>query len=150
MASFRGRYDYSIDSKGRVNIPAKFRKALTPEADDTFVIVCASEKCLRAYPKDVWENGREAELTALPDTPDNIKLKSITFSNLIDDRLDAQGRARLSAKLMEFAGITKDVTMVGVASYIEMWDTERYKNYVSSAGDFDELFYKVGRELAKS
>ncbi|MCL2182746.1 MAG: division/cell wall cluster transcriptional repressor MraZ [Chitinispirillia bacterium] len=148
MATFRGKYDFSIDSKGRVNIPAKFRKALSPEADDTFIIVRAPGNCLRVYPRDVWEKGREAELAELPETPDNNRLKSVIFSSLIDAQLDSQGRVMLSQTLMDIAGITKDVTMVGVSSYIEMWDTARYEQYTVSAGDFDNLFYAGG--LTKS
>ena len=55
MSRFRGRYDYTIDAKGRVNIPSKFRKSLSPEAAETFVICQGPGRCLRAYPQDVWD-----------------------------------------------------------------------------------------------
>jgi len=148
MASFRGRYDYSVDAKGRVNIPAKFRKALSPEAEETFIIVRGPENCLRAYPKDVWESGREAELAALPETHENNRIKSVIFSSLIDSTLDLQGRVTLSSTLMGIAGIAKEVTLVGVSSYIELWDTAKYNDYISSAGNFDDMFYRVGSGLA--
>jgi MraZ protein len=148
MASFHGRYDYSVDTKGRVNVPAKFRKALSPEADDTFIVVRGPKNCLRAYPKDVWERGRGAELDALPETPENNLLKSVIFGSSIDSALDVQGRITLSPTLMGAAGIAKEVTLVGVSSYIEIWDTAKYNEYSGSAGNFDEMFYKVGSGLA--
>ena len=68
MGQFHGRFDYSIDIKGRVNIPAKFRKTLSPNAGETFIICRAPDGCLRAYPRDLWEN-YEAELASRPKPP---------------------------------------------------------------------------------
>lgn len=145
MGSFHGKYDYSIDAKGRVNIPAKFRKALTPAAGDTFIIVRAPGKCLRAYPKDVWEVCG-AELSARPDTPENITYKRMLFSTLSDSTLDTHGRITLTPAQMQVAGIAKDVTLVGMESYIELWDMQAHQQLFGMAGgdaadDFDAAFY---------
>jgi len=147
MASFRGRYDYQLDAKGRVNIPAKFRKALSPEAEETFIIVRAPGGCLRAYPKDVWEQN-EAKLAALPPTAESDRLKREIFGSLIDSTLDVQGRVSLSAGLMAKAGIKKEVTLVGTLSYIELWDSARYEECTSSDEDFDAAFYSVEARMA--
>ncbi|MFP4012870.1 MAG: division/cell wall cluster transcriptional repressor MraZ [Chitinispirillaceae bacterium] len=141
MGRFRGRYDYSIDAKGRVNIPAKFRKALCPEAEETFVVVRGPSNCLRAYPRDLWDT-YESELASRPETPQTVRHKRLLFSILSDSTLDGQGRITLSAAQMKVAGIAKEVTLVGQATYIEIWDTARYEEYLGMADDFDDVFFQ--------
>lgn len=141
MSSFRGSFDYSIDSKGRVNIPAKFRKGLNPEADDTFVIVRGPTNCLRAYPRDMWD-AYEKELSARPETRQTLRHKRLLFSLLSDSKLDSQGRITLTAKQMTNAGIIKDVTLVGLSNYIEIWDSAAYEEYLASEDDFDDMFFE--------
>jgi MraZ protein len=149
VADFIGKYEYSVDPKGRVNIPAKFRKALSPEAEETFIIVRASENCLRAYPKDTWAKYK-AKLFALPNTPENLKFKRMISSTSSDSALDVQGRIMLTATQMELARITREVTILGLSDYIELWDTARFKEYAESKQDFDfdKAFYAVEAELA--
>jgi MraZ protein len=141
MGRFHGRFDYSIDAKGRVNVPAKFRKALSPEALETFIICRAPDGCLRAYPNDLWE-AYESELASRPETPDTLRHKRLLYSTISDSVLDAQGRITLTPAQMKLATIAKDVSLVGQANYIEIWDTERYNAYLGSADDFDSVFFQ--------
>ena len=140
MARFRGVYDYSIDAKGRVNIPSKFRKALAPEAGETFVISRAPNKCLRAYPQNVWEEYEE-DLASRPQTPGPLRHLRLLQSTLSDSKLDAQGRIALRKNQVEIACIKKNVTLVGYVGFIEIWDTEKYKEHIGSGEDFDEVFF---------
>jgi MraZ protein len=150
MANFYGSFDYSVDAKGRVNIPAKFRKALSPEAEDTFIVTYGPGNCLRAYPKDVW-NRRMAKIAALPATPDNDKVRRFISGTSSDSVLDAQGRVTLSAAQMKHAQITKNVTIIGdMQGYIELWDSDRYREHIGSMPDFDTLIYAVEDQLAKT
>jgi MraZ protein len=144
MAKFHGRFDYSTDNKGRVNIPSKFRSALNPEANETFIICRAPNSCLRAYPKDVWET-YENELMSRPETPAALSHKRLLYNTLTDSTLDTQGRISLSGKQMEIAGIVKEVTLVGQATYIEIWNTQRYDAYQNqySSDDFDTMFFNA-------
>jgi MraZ protein len=143
VVKFHGRFDYSTDSKGRVNIPSRFRSALNPEANENFIICRAPGGCLRAYPKDVWET-YENELMSRPETPDVLNHKRVLYNTLTDSTLDAQGRISLSAKQMELAGIVKDVTMVGQASYIEIWNTAAYDEYQKQFdNNFDTMFFNA-------
>jgi len=141
MGSFHGRFDYSIDAKGRVNIPAKFRKSLSPEAEETFIICRAPDGCLRAYPNDLWK-AYETELASRPETPETLRHKRLLYSTLAESTLDAQGRISLTSAQMTLAGITKDISLVGQANYIEIWDTMKYDSYLSSADDFDSVFFQ--------
>jgi MraZ protein len=145
MGPFLGRFDYSIDAKGRVNIPAKFRKGLNPEAEETFIICRAPHNCLRAYPKDLWKK-RDEELSSLAETPDGLKLKRQIYSTLSESILDAQGRVSLTLVQMNLAGITKDVTLMGESDYIEIWDTGKLTTYLGedpSNDGFDDAHFKI-------
>jgi MraZ protein len=143
--SFLGRFDYSIDAKGRVNIPAKFRKGLNPEAEETFVICRAPCSCLRAYPMDKWKK-RQAELDALAETPEGLKLKRHTYGTLSESTLDAQGRVSLTQVQMKLAEITKEVTLVGEGDYVEIWDTEKFNKYIGLEPEddgFDDAHFNI-------
>jgi MraZ protein len=142
MAFFRGRYDYSIDDKGRVNIPAKFRKSLAPEADETFVICRAPDGCLWAYPQDAWEKFEDS-LEKMSLTKEGNKFQRMIQNSLSDSKIDKQGRVTLSPMQMELAGIGKSVTLIGRRRYIEIWDTQRFEQYSGSGDDFDDVFYKA-------
>jgi MraZ protein len=142
VTMFHGRFDYSIDSKGRVNIPSKFRGTLNSSAEETFTICRAPGGCLRAYPHDIWKV-YEKELLSRPETPETLHHKRLLYSTLTDSKLDGQGRINLSTKQMEITKISKEVTLVGQANYIEIWDTNRYERYQEEfADDFDQMFFQ--------
>lgn len=141
MSRFRGRFDYTVDAKGRVNIPSKFRKSLCPEAVETFVICQGPGNCLRAYPQDVWDRV-EDELASRPQTPEALRHRRLLYNTLSDSTLDAQGRIMLTASQMEKASIAKNVSLVGQNEYIEIWDTDTFNSYVGKGEDFDEMFFQ--------
>ena len=151
MGRFHGRFDYSIDAKGRVNMPAKFRKGLNPGAEETFIICRAPGGCLRAYPKDLWEE-IDAEMASWPETAETLRLKRQIYNTISESTLDAQGRISLTQAQMNIAGITRDATLVGQAKYIEIWDTARFTEYLGADTDdgFDETFFSsVNSRLVK-
>jgi len=140
LSRFRGSFEYSVDEKGRINVPAKFRRCLNPAADDTFVVSRGPEGCLRAYPQDIW-NSYEDKLNAQPQTKENVQKLRILYRSVSDSKLDGQGRVTLSPLQLKIAGITKNVTLVGNSQFIEIWDSERYNSVVGEDEAFDELFY---------
>ena len=142
MSRFRGRYDYTIDEKGRVNIPAKFRKLLTPEADETFVICRAPDGCLWAYPLDEWEKFEE-KLDAMPPSRETHKFQRKIQNSLTDSRLDKQGRVTVSPLQMRIGGIEKDVVVLGRGRYVELWSKQRFEEYTEPDSDFDEMYYNA-------
>jgi MraZ protein len=141
MSHFRGRYDYTVDDKGRVNIPAKFRKSLNPKATETFVVCRAPGNCLRAYPQDVWELYEE-EMGSRPQTEETVRLWRLLYNTVSDSTLDAQGRITLTALQIKLASIMKNVSLVGQGSYIEIWDTEKFDQSYGAGDDFDAIFFK--------
>ena len=142
MARFRGRYDFSIDQKGRANIPSKFRRLLSPAAEETFVICRAPEGCLWAYPKDAWEKFEDS-LNSKPVSREFNKFQRVLQSSLSDSTLDRQGRVSLTPLQMKIAGINKDVSIIGRGRYLEVWDTRRFEEYTGNGDDFDEVYYKT-------
>jgi MraZ protein len=141
MADFHGKYDYSVDVKGRVNIPSKFRRALDPEAAKTFVVCRAPGGCLRAYPQNFWHS-YVAELNGRPETPETLRHKRLLYDTVNESTLDAQGRISLMPNQMAIAGMSKDVSLVGQGHYIELWDPARYAQYLGSDADFDTVFFQ--------
>ena len=142
---FIGRFEYSVDAKGRVNIPARFRKALTPSAAETFVICLAPDNRLRAYPSDVW-TAIEARYAKLPSTPQNTQFLRALYQSIEEVELDGQGRIKLAQHLCDYAGITNKVALIGFSSEqcIELCAPEQLVD--SSEYDFSDLFYQAHAE----
>jgi MraZ protein len=132
MSSFKGSYSYSVDSKGRINIPAKLKKYVSPEANDTFVVTRGFEKCLFLYPLDEW-NALENSIREL--TSSNSQHRFITRTLLqyaTESQLDGQSRITIPKELMQFAGIEDQVLIVGVLERIEVWNPKEYEKYMST------------------
>jgi len=150
MSRFRGRYDFSIDQKGRINIPSKFRKLLSPAAEETFVICRAPDGCLWAYPKDEWEKFEDS-LIRMPVSREVNKFQRTMQNTLNDSALDKQGRISLTPLQIRIAGIEKEVSIVGRGSHLEIWATKRFEDYTGNGEDFDEVYYRTiqsGTDLA--
>ncbi len=128
---FKGQETYSVDDKGRVSVPAKVRRQLSPEADDTFVLTRGVDRCIVAYPLDVWKRyeQRLAELNPF-NAEDRLFLRSLLRWSE-DVQLDRQNRIMLPRRLMEFAGITDRVTIVGMIDHLELWNPEELEQQVA-------------------
>jgi len=120
---FLGQYQYALDSKTRLTIPAKFREESAPALVFTRH---PGESCLIAMPMDEW--GRFTEkLNNLPmvDT-DSALLRRIIYSGAEDLRLDGQGRVLLSQRLRDFAHIGAEVLIVGLGNHMEIWNPDAW------------------------
>jgi MraZ protein len=141
---FRGQYLYSVDSKGRVSIPAKLRKHINPEANDTIVMTQGTSKCILIYPYDQWQTFENDLLRLNPYVPDNMKFIRMTTQKATEDVLDSQARILIPQFLLEYAGIEKEVLIIGVLNKIELWDPAVYDNYINSSEEtYEQLAEKV-------
>ena len=120
---FMGEYNHSIDSKGRIIIPAKFREALGEE----FVLTLGLDGCLFAYPNHEWQIFVE-KLKTLPGTKEARQLQRYFMAGAAACEVDKQGRILIPAKLREMAALDKDIVFVGVLNKIEVWSKERWEN----------------------
>lgn len=127
---FMSEYNHTVDAKGRLIIPSKFRDILGEE----FVVSKGMDGCLFVYANDDW-NAFEQKLTSLPLINKEARQFARFFlAGAAQVELDKQGRILLPANLREFAGLDKDVVLVGVGSRIEIWSKEKWDNV---AGDED-------------
>lgn len=115
---FKGEYNHTIDAKGRLIVPSKFREQL----GDEFVVTKGLDGCLFVYDNSEWSRFEE-KLRALPLTNANArKFTRFFLAGASDCEVDKQGRILLPAVLREFAGLEKEVVFVGVGSRIEIWN----------------------------
>ena len=133
---FMGEYNHTIDPKGRLIIPAKFREAL----GDEFVVTKGLDGCLFVYANTEWNNFEE-KLRTLPLTNKNARQFTRFFlAGAAACEVDKQGRILIPQVLREFAKLEKDVVLVGVASRIEIWSKEVWEESISTYDtDMDEV-----------
>lgn len=120
---FMGEFNHSIDSKGRIIIPSKFREDL----GDEFVITLGLDGCLFAYPNAEWLEFVE-KLKTLPGTKEARQLQRYFMAGAAACEADKQGRILIPSKLRESAALDKDIVFVGVLNKIEIWSKERWEN----------------------
>ncbi len=145
MASFKGKGTYSIDNKGRVNLPAKMRKSVPELAENTFVVTRGLDRCIFAYPINEWEEKQKRSLEELNQyDKQNRQFLRRMLECSEDVTLDSSQRITLPKDLLEFAGISKNVTIVGILDHIEFWDPEVYDSYMNH---WDESFEDVASKV---
>lgn len=131
---FMGQYSHTIDAKGRLIVPSKFRDRLGSE----FVATKGLDGCLFVYPNEEWEKIEEKFRSIPLTTKDARKFSRFFFAGAAVCEVDKQGRILLPQVLREFADLQKDVVLVGVLSRIEIWSRDRWDN-TSSYDDMDEI-----------
>ncbi|MGI6643634.1 MAG: division/cell wall cluster transcriptional repressor MraZ [Bacillota bacterium] len=135
VAAFVGEYLHTIDSKGRLALPAKFRDLLGPR----FFIVRGLDTCLFVYPSEEWakvvQNIKEMPLNQR----DSRAYARYFLSGATEVEPDKQGRIVLPGHLREYAGLTKDVYILGVGSRAEIWNKS----------EWDELKAEIGQSFSK-
>ena len=131
---FSGEYNHTIDTKGRLIVPSKFREQLGNE----FMITKGLDGCLFVYSMEEWENieksFREKPLTS----QDARKFMRFFFAGACSCEVDKQGRILIPTNLREYAGIDKDVVSVGVLSRVEIWSKDKWQDS-SDYDDMDEI-----------
>ena len=131
---FMSEYNHTIDQKGRLIIPSKFRESL----GDEFVISKGMDGCLYVYANEDW-NAFEEKLTSLPLTNKPARQFARFFlAGAASVEVDKQGRILVPGNLREFAKLDKDVVLVGVGSRIEIWSKDQYDS-VSDDVDMDGI-----------
>ena len=127
---FTGEYNHSLDPKGRVIMPAKFRE----ELGESFMLTMGFDGCICVYSNEEWMTFVE-KLRTLPELRREARQTIRHFvARAAQCELDKQGRILIPQKLREYAGLTKDVVFVGVLSKIEVWSRERWE-----ASDIDDM-----------
>lgn len=124
---FIGEYSHNVDTKGRMIMPSKFR---TDEPGEIFYITKDVEGCLAVYTPEEWSR-IEQKTAALPinTNPQAAAFARFLLSGAAECEVDKLGRINIPSHLRDYAGITKDVKVLGIRSRIEVWDLERWESY---------------------
>lgn len=131
---FMGEYNHTVDTKGRLIVPSKFREQL----GDEFVVTKGLDGCLFVYSKSEWENIEEKFRNVPLTTKDARKFARFFFAGAASCEVDKQGRILLPVVLREYAGIEKDVVSVGVFNRVEIWNKDKWQES-NSYDDMDEI-----------
>ena len=139
---FAGEYSNTLDSKNRINIPAKFRKALDPINDRTFVITRGFDKCLTLYPLLEWNivNQELSSLSSIRNRNREFVRSIVRYASYV--QYDRQGRVVIPDNLKAYAQIEKEISIIGMITKIELWSPQKIKKYENdqmNIDDFDDL-----------
>lgn len=128
-----GEYHHTIDDKGRIIIPSKFREELGSE----FIVTRGLEECLFVYSKDKWNSIME-QLNKIPFTKKDARsFMRFFLSGATAMEFDKQGRINITSPLISYANLEKDCVIVGVGDRLEIWSEEKWNNFYE--GNKDEL-----------
>ena len=144
MAGFIGQADRSVDSKGRVAIPAKMRSELSPDARETFTVTRGLESCIWLYPQNKWEQveAHLAEKSAFDRENRAFRRKLLRWAEEVT--LDGQGRIVLPRPLQDFAGIDGQALVLGQIDHIEVWNPQEFERYDDELGEsYEEIAEQV-------
>jgi len=129
MSSFKGRFTYAVDDKGRIALPAKLRKSISSNSKGNCVVTRGFERCLYIYPQDEW-NKLEEFIRSLSFLDAQHRFFSRTlFQWATDGQLDSQSRISVPQELLSYASIEKEVIILGVLDRIELWSPAVYDEY---------------------
>ncbi|WP_243289976.1 division/cell wall cluster transcriptional repressor MraZ [Bacillus sp. FJAT-47783] len=133
---FMGEYHHTIDTKGRMIIPAKFREGL----GESFVLTRGLDKCLFGYPMSEWKI-LEEKLKSLPLTKKDARaFTRFFFSGAVECELDKQGRINITTPLLQYAKLEKECVVIGVSNRIELWSKNVWDQYVEEQEEsFEEI-----------
>ena len=136
---FRGATNLSMDAKGRLAVPAKHRDALLAQSAGEIVLTAHPHRCLLLYPQPAWEPIQAKMMGLSSYDKQSSALQRLLVGYAEDLTLDGAGRLLVSPVLRDFAGLTKDVMLVGQGSHFELWSMDAWRkqllNIVGSEGE---------------
>ena len=146
--TFIGEYSYSLDIKGRVNIPAKFRQSLSEDNENTFVITRGIDSCIWIYPLTQWKmiENNLRNLSSLSKIHRTFVRNTARYAS--PSTYDKQGRIILTPPLIEYAELDKELLIIGMVNKMEIWNPDRLKevdleNIKIDPAAYDDLADKI-------
>ena len=146
--TFIGEYSYSLDSKGRINMPAKFRQVLSKDNKNTFVITRGMDACVWVYPLNQWLEIEKSlrSLSSLSKVHRTFVRNTARYAT--PSTYDKQGRITIPPSLVDYAGLDKDVLIIGMVNKMEIWDTKNLEKTEKEAleidlAEYDDLAQKI-------
>ncbi|HEC24949.1 MAG TPA: division/cell wall cluster transcriptional repressor MraZ [bacterium] len=137
---FSGRYNHSIDDKGRVKVPQKIKDSLVSVYDNTAIVITNLDKCLVAYPTEEWRKLEEKALK-LPSMQKNVlEFLRYFFSGAEEVEFDKMDRMHISQSLKISGNLNKEVVFVGIINRFEIWDRDLWDaNFEGAKSNFESI-----------
>lgn len=141
---FYGEYEHTIDKKGRLIIPSKFRESFKEYDIEKLYITRGLDKCLFVFTESEWKS-QESKFKSVSFTKsESRKFNRIYFAGASQLECDKQGRILIPRYLKEYAGIKRDVMIVGVSNRIEVWSRDAWQHYYNGAKEsFEDIAEKL-------
>ncbi|MBT8220375.1 MAG: division/cell wall cluster transcriptional repressor MraZ [Bacteroidia bacterium] len=131
MIQLLGEYDCKVDAKGRIRVPSGLAKQLEECCSNSFILNRALQKHIMLYPKSVWD-AESKKVNALSDfRKESLDFKRWWYGGVVVTQMDSADRILIPRKLLDFAGIEGEVTMIAVNDRIEIWSTSTYEANVN-------------------
>jgi MraZ protein len=143
--TFIGEFSYTLDSKGRLNIPSKFRQSLSKDNKETFVIARGLDQCIWVYPLIEWKQieNNLRKLSSISNTHRRFIRNTARYAS--PSTYDKQGRIILHPSLIEYAGLDKEVLIIGMINKMEIWNPDLLEKFENKQ---DELNSEAYEELS--
>lgn len=140
---FSGEYRHSLDEKGRITIPAKFRRFF----EDGVVVVRGLDECLWVYPRQEWQGVSEKLAKLRSNNPQARAHNRVLFSAMHEqDKLDGQGRVAIPPKLRRHASLAREAVIVGLPGRMEIWDAGNWQAYLDK---YEDAYTELAEQLAE-
>lgn len=144
---FYGEYEHTIDRKGRIIIPSKFRQALKEHMVEKLYVTRGLDRCLFLFTEEEWRM-QESKFKSISFTKQEARqFNRLYFSGACDVTCDKQGRILIPKNLKEFAEIKRDIVIVGVSNRIEFWSKERWQEFSKTS---QEAFEQVAEKILET
>jgi MraZ protein len=144
---FYGEYIHSIDRKGRLILPAKFREVAKGNFIEKFFVTRGLDRCLFMFAEEEWKV-QEQKFKSISFTKQEARVfNRLYFSGAVEVTIDRQGRVLLPQYLKDFAEIKKDIVIVGVSNRIEIWSKEKWQEFY---GNWRQSFEEIAQKIIES
>jgi MraZ protein len=145
---FRSRSEHALDDKGRLNFPSRFRDVLRQYESEILMVTSWGKQHLRAYPLSEWETLETKLLTDGKEEKNMASFVRYVVGGVTECTLDKQGRILLPQSLRAVASLRKDIILIGMLDYIEIWDKEAWQQENDATqegfGDYDASLARLG------
>ncbi len=141
---FLGTYEHTLDDKGRLSIPSRFREVLSEnQLPERLVITQGLDACLFGHSLDEWKKFEEKIISRPMNKGDDRYFIRRLFAGAVDCQLDKQGRIMLPLPLRKYAGLNREALIVGVSNRIEIWSPERWNQYLEKGKSLEDIAEQI-------
>ena len=145
---FQGHANTTLDEKGRIIVPSKFRKHILPEAGGILNVTLGRDNCIWLFPSYEWVKVLKTVQTTNPYTTDEVSMRRRILFHADELSLDSQHRILIPQELQKLVGIKKEILLIGQIERIEIWNPDAYEKYLSDSPEsYEGVMQKVMTKL---